>query len=183
MLKLQYFGHLMQRSNSLEKTLMLGKFESRKRRGWQRMRWLDSIIDSMDMSLSKLQYIVKDREAWHAAVHGVSKSRLDFTTEQQYEPLYPWLFSANVPLNLLDQRWENIQCKMISYLLIPPFSFYVLFTILWYHKKSDSLSTITSCPPSFTTDSWRWLNGAQRYFWYTLGNSISWVNQNALLKS
>ena len=80
-LKLQYFGHLMRRISSVEKTLMLGKIEGKRRRGWQRMRWLDSITDSMDMSLSKLQEIVEDRGAWRATVHGITKSQYYLVTE------------------------------------------------------------------------------------------------------
>ena len=109
MLKLQYFGHLIRRANSLEKTLMLGKTEGKRRKGWQRIRWLDGIIDSMDMNVSKLGEIAEDRAAWYATVHGVSKSRPHVATEQESSQVS--LLSPEVLTTALSSSATPILCS------------------------------------------------------------------------
>ena len=149
-LKLQYFGHLMWRADSLEKTLMLGKIEGKRRRGWQRMSWLDSITDSTDMNLSKLWEIVEDRGAWHTTLHGVTKSRTQLSNWQQQQ-LHFNGFSSVQSLSRVSLRPHELQHARPPYPSPTPRTYPNSCPLSqWCQRWMASHPLLSPSPPAFS---------------------------------
>ena len=154
-LKLQYFGHLMWRANSLEKTPMLGKIEGNRRRGWQRMKWLDSIFDSMDMSLNKLWEIVEDRGAWHAAIHGIAKS---WTWLSNWTTTTIWVFVSVCMVFVFMSVWAFVFTfiSVFVFMSIWVFVFMSIWALLYQRVR------------------WVQLCGSLSILWHCLSLGLGW---------